>query len=84
VAPRLSSYTDWDYGGGSQEQFVNDLASVNWIGVYNSGGASDGHPYPLDDVRLSVPEPAEMVMLGAALVSSFLSLRKKKRKASSA
>ncbi len=34
VSPAFYNYTDWDYGGGDQDTFLNDLAAMNWIGVY--------------------------------------------------
>lgn len=78
--PALSSSADWNYGGGTQEQFVNDLASIDWIGVYVFRGTADEQRYGLDDFRLMVPEPGETMMLGAALISAAFSLRRRLRK----
>lgn len=80
AGPAFSSATDWNYGSGTQEQFINDLAAIDWIGVYiwrNTGAAQN---YGLDDFRLMVPEPGETLMLGAALISAAFSLRRRLRK----
>jgi len=80
VGPALSNFTEWNYGGATQEQFVNDLASIDWIGVYiwrNTGSVQD---FGLDNFRLMVPEPGEAMMLAAALISSAFALRKKLKK----
>jgi len=77
VSPSLVSYLDWDYGSGSQQRFIDDLSAIDWIGVYiwrNTGMAQE---YGLDEFRLMVPEPAEYMMIAAALVSSALSLRRR-------
>jgi len=67
-----------DLGGGTEDKYLADLSSIDWIGVYirHEGGA--GSFYGLDDFRLTIPEPPEFVMLLAALVTSAMSLRKKR------
>lgn len=57
TSARFESYTDWDYGGGSQEDFVNDLAAIDWIGVYIWRNTSVAQDYGIDNFRLMVPEP---------------------------
>lgn len=50
----FSDYADWDYGGGTQEDFVNDLSAIDWIGVYIwRNGCAQG--YGIDDFNLMVP-----------------------------
>lgn len=80
VGPSFVSYLDWNYGGGSQEQFVNDLASIDWIGVYIRRNTDSAQDYGLDNFRLMVPEPGETMLLGAALVSAAFSLRRRLKK----
>lgn len=74
----FSNYANWDYGGGSQEDFVNDLASIDWIGVYiwRNTGAAQG--YGIDDFNLMVPEPEEYIMLMASLLCVVLAVRYKR------
>jgi len=82
TTPRFTNYLDWDYGGGSQEQFVNDLASIDWIGVFIWRSAETLQQFGLDEVRLMVPEPGEITLLTGAALSAFLALRRKLRTAS--
>jgi hypothetical protein len=76
-APSFRSYLDWDFGGGNQEQFVNDLATIDWIGVFIWRNTADAQHYGIDNFRLMIPEPGQCVMFAAALLSSALSLRKR-------
>lgn len=74
----FSDYANWDYGGGTQEDFVNDLSSIDWIGVYiwrNAGGAQS---YGIDDFNLMVPEPSEYVMIFVASLCVVMAVRRKK------
>ncbi len=78
ATPSFTDYSDWDYGGGSQEDFVNDLASIDWIGVYvyrNGGAAQD---YGIDNFNLMVPEPAEYVMMIASAFVIILSVGRRR------
>jgi hypothetical protein len=75
----FSDYANWDYGGGTQEDFVNDLSSIDWIGVYiwrNGGGAQS---YGIDDFNLMVPEPSEYVMIFVASLCIIMALRRKQK-----
>jgi hypothetical protein len=75
TAPSLVNSLDWDYGSGNQQQFIGDLATIDWIGVYIWRDTGLSQQYGLDELRLSVPEPAEYMMLAAALSTALLSLR---------
>lgn len=77
IAPTFASYTDWNYGGGSQEQFISDLAAVDWIGVYVWRDGAEEQDYGMDDLRLMVPEPEEYLMLASALIGLAYALRKR-------
>jgi hypothetical protein len=78
----LTSWTDWDTLtpiGASEEQYLDDLASIDWIGVYIYRHGIEEQTYGIDDFQLMVPEPGEYVLLGAAMALSGLSLRRRKR-----
>lgn len=78
--PTFANYEDWDWGGGSQESFLSDLAAVNWIGVQIWRYGPGEEVYGLDDFRLQAPEPAEYLMIVAALgVAAATLLRKRRR-----
>lgn len=78
-----ASFADWQSWilgpGATEDMFLSDLSSINWIGIYverNGPGAQD---YGLDNFNLMVPEPGEFAMLGVALVSAWLALRRRVR-----
>jgi hypothetical protein len=71
-----------DTGGGSLDEYLADLSTIDWIGVYIWEGSSDqDRIYGLDNFNLMIPEPAETVLLGVALMTSALSWRRKRRRA---
>jgi hypothetical protein len=75
----FSDYTNWkDAEGWSQENFLNDLDSIDWIGVYISHADADGGSYGVDDFQLMVPEPSEYAMLAAALMTAVFVMRRKR------
>ena len=76
----LRSWNDWSYPGASEDQYLSDLATIDWIGVYIFRGSADAQTYGIDNFRLTIPEPAEYTMLGAAMLTSGLALRRRKRK----
>jgi hypothetical protein len=63
-------YMDWDFGGGSQQRFLDDLTAVNWIGVFVARGGIGVPPYGIDDFGLQVPEPGQWWMLGLGLTAA--------------
>jgi len=71
-----SDSSGWNKGG-AQEQFLNDLAAIDWIGMGVRRGAGDAREYGLADSHLMVPEPGETMLLGAALASAALALRRR-------
>jgi hypothetical protein len=80
----FSRWTDWDTLspiGASEQQYLDDLATIDWIGVYVYRYGAAEQSYGVDDFKLMVPEPAEYLMLGAAMAVSGLSLRRRKRPA---
>ena len=79
TSPAFSGYTDWDYGGANQEQFVSDLASLSSMGGLIWHFMDDEPDYGPNDSRLMVPEPGEYMMLASALLSAVFSFRKRLR-----
>jgi hypothetical protein len=76
----LFDYSMWDYAGApSESEFLDDLAAIDWIGVYIFREEEDAQDYGLDDFELHVPEPAEMALMAAAVITSTLSIRRKRR-----
>ena len=75
------SRDDWaDPFGPSVEQYLADLSTIDWIGIYIFRGGADDQLYGLDDFQVMIPEPAECVMLIAVLAVAGLSLRDRRRR----
>ncbi|MBL7078007.1 MAG: hypothetical protein ISS31_11120 [Kiritimatiellae bacterium] len=74
----------WYYGefGGSEATFLSDLANIDWIGIYIFDDDTDANNYGLDNFQLMVPEPAEYALAFSALAVTWLSIRRKRKKAS--
>jgi len=66
------------------DQFVSDLSSINWIGLYIWREEAGSELYGLDDFQLHVPEPAELALALTALAASGCSMRRRKRRRLSA
>ena len=77
----FANWQDWQYPGpgATESQYLADLGSIDWIGVYIYRGSGDEQIYGIDNFKLMVPEPAECFMLAAAVISSGMSLRRKRR-----
>jgi len=69
-----------EFGGGSEEIFLADLSTIDWIGIYIFDGGTDANSYGLDNWQLMIPEPAEYALACSALAVTFLSLRRRKKK----
>ena len=80
---RLDDYTKWNAydGGGSwtSDDFVDDLASIDWIGVYIWRSGIAAQDYGIDNFHLMVPEPAEIILLIVALSSAAVLLERRRR-----
>jgi hypothetical protein len=77
----LANWDDWNtLGGGSLEQYLDDLATIDWVGVYIHRTGLGAETYGLDDFRLMVPEPGQLLMLGTTLAVSWLSLRRQRKR----
>ncbi len=58
---------DWNSNGlGNPAEFLANLSSIDWIGVYIGLPVAGAASYGIDDFSLMVPEPAEILMLAAA------------------
>ena len=76
----LANYANWDYGDGTQQEFIDDLGAIDWIGVYIWRNTAAEQMYGIDNFMLWIPEPCELIMLAAAGIAAAGSLRKKRKK----
>ncbi|MCX7590607.1 MAG: PEP-CTERM sorting domain-containing protein, partial [Kiritimatiellae bacterium] len=77
-----ATFDDWEawmYPGATEDQFLADLAAIDWIGVYVLRNSDIEQSYGIDDFTLVVPEPSQWAMLAAALTGSGLSLLRRRR-----
>lgn len=81
VTIQSSSFANWDNwdidGFASEEQFLADLNSIEWIGIRIQRTTEFEQIYGIDNVMLMIPEPAEWIMLAAALSVCAMALRQK-------
>ena len=76
-ATSLGDDANWDIGLGDPSEYLADLSSIDWIGVYIDRGTTSGaDSYGVDDYSLMVPEPAEIMMLAAAFGVGLLVWRR--------
>ena len=76
----LYNWSDWAYPFATEEQYLADLTSIDWIGVYIFRDTTDLQIYGIDNFKLMIPEPAECALLAIAAITSSMSLRRKRRK----
>lgn len=88
AAPVLGEWTSydaafefslWSMPGGTEEEFLADLAAVDWIGIHIDRGNSSEQYYGIDNFVLYVPEPADYFLLAAGLIGLAFCFRKKLR-----
>ncbi len=77
----FNDFSDWrspplEYDA---DNFVQDLAAIDWIGIKIFRGDAAADVYGIDNVRLMVPEPAEIIFLLFAGMTSWLSMKKKRK-----
>ena len=76
----FGNWDDWDVDpGGSEDQYLADLTSIDWIGVLVTRSGTDEQVFGLDNFNLAIPEPEELFLLAAALATTVLSVRRRKR-----
>jgi hypothetical protein len=61
----------------TEEQFLADLASIDWIGVYIFRDSNEPEVYGLDNFSLLIPEPGEWAMLAAVLAAAMMGGRRR-------
>lgn len=75
----FSDFNDWKLDPYvTQSDFLADLDSIDWIGVYIYRDGTDSEVYGIDNYKLMVPEPAEYLFVFAALGTALVALRRKK------
>ena len=79
VYASLFDWNNWKYVGATQSRYLSDLQSIDWIGVYIYRNTDNQQIYGIDNFQLWIPEPAELVMLAAAVLASGLSFRRRRR-----
>jgi len=67
---------DWDIGLGNTVEYLTDLSSIDWIGVYIDRAGTGDENYGIDDFSLMVPEPAEVMLIAAAFGVGLLVWRR--------
>ena len=78
----LGSYSDWEIDGfASQGEFLSDLTDIEWIGLYIDRNTAVEQMYGVDNFALMIPEPAELIMLAAALTAVWMAYRRKEQNA---
>jgi hypothetical protein len=79
LSSSLLDWEDWVLGpGASEDMFLADLSSINWIGVYIERPGPGAQIYGLDNFGLMVPEPSEWAMLAAAALSAWSIYRRRR------
>jgi hypothetical protein len=73
----FSNWMDWMFPGATEDQYLADLSSSDWIGVFTYRTGAAEQIYGIDNFRLMVPEPAETVVLCVALAVSLVALRRR-------
>ena len=76
----LSYSTDWIFSGSgaTEDLYLSDLSSIDWIGIYIEGSSGADQSYQLDNFRLMIPEPSQYVMLSSAILACFAAIRRRK------
>jgi len=76
----LANWADWQISPFVDvNHFLNDLESINWIGIYlERDGYLEPEIYGIDDFALMVPEPAEVILLLAGIAAVGWSIRKRR------
>ena len=80
----FNDWTDWDFPGATEAEFLSDLDDVEWIGVYTFRGSGAAQTYSIDNFMLMIPEPAELLILLLALLLILRDQRKGSHKAAKA
>ena len=77
AAEYMNDYLAWDYGGGSEADFLYDLENISWVGIYIRRNTAVEQIYGIDNFQLWIPEPSEWMMM-AALAAVWVVYRRRK------
>lgn len=64
--------------GQEPEQFLADLQSVSWIGIYIDRATRDQEFYGIDNFMLWAPEPEEWMLIALALIMCAMAERRRR------
>jgi hypothetical protein len=84
LSASFMNWSNWMYDGATEAEYLSDLASIDWIGVYIYRNTADEQIYGIDNFMLMIPEPAECLLLALALMTTGLSACRKRPAARSA
>ena len=83
LSASFANWEDWTFGGGggTESQYLDELSSIGWIGVYigKGGPLALEAQYGIDNFSLMVPEPGQYSMVFAAMMTLAMSWRRKRR-----
>jgi hypothetical protein len=78
-----ASFRDWNdwagFAGATEARYLEDLANIDWLGIYIERGSTAQENYGLDDHKLMVPEPGEWLMLAVSCIVSVWGIKKRNR-----
>lgn len=78
-ADYLLNKTDLSMAFLTEQHLIDELTSVDWVGIRIWRGEMSSDRYGIDSSHLMIPEPAEIILLLFAGISSFMTLRRKRR-----
>jgi hypothetical protein len=78
LSASFANWSDWMFPGATEDQYLSDLSSIDWIGVYIYREGAGAQDYRIDNFSLMIPEPAQLMMLASALATSLLAMRRRR------
>jgi hypothetical protein len=74
----LLNWDDWDIDGfASEEQFLADLGSIEWIGIFIDRNTALQQIYGVDNVMLMIPEPCEWALLLCSCLAIWMAQKRR-------
>ncbi len=74
----FENFNKWKYPGASLDQYLSDLNSRSWIGVYNWRTTPDDQISEIDNYRYWISEPVETGLLAVAVAIAILAVRRRR------